>query len=152
MGTIRGGAPMNVRVGQGFDIHRFEVEPTPDRRLILGGQVFEGERAYSGKVFKLEEHTDRLFKSAEIMEMKIPFTPAQLNAATNETLRANNITDGYIRPIAWRGSEVLGVSGIGTTTSASSPRAFHSSPSRCPMSQRTWNTRPSSIFESGRAK
>ena len=74
-----------------------------------GSGVFEGERAYGGKVFKLEEHTDRLLKSGEIMEMKIPFTAAQLNAATMETLRANNITDGYIRPVAWRGSEQMGV-------------------------------------------
>ena len=48
MGTINGDQPMKVRVGQGFDIHRFEVEPTPGRRLILGGQVFEGERALVG--------------------------------------------------------------------------------------------------------
>ena len=48
MGTINGGEPMNIRVGQGFDIHRFEVEPTPGRRLILGGQIFEGERALVG--------------------------------------------------------------------------------------------------------
>ena len=48
MGTINGGQPMKVRVGQGFDIHRFEVESTPGRRLILGGQVFEGERALVG--------------------------------------------------------------------------------------------------------
>ncbi len=77
--------------------------------LHYASSVFEGERSYGGKVFKLEEHTDRLFESAQLMDMKIPFTPAQINEATYETLRANNITDGYVRPIAWRGSEMMGV-------------------------------------------
>ncbi len=78
--------------------------------LHYASSVFEGERAYGGKVFKLEEHTARLFFSAEQLDMKIPYTPAEIDAATYETLRANNITDGYVRPIAWRGSEMMGVS------------------------------------------
>lgn len=77
--------------------------------LHYASSVFEGERSYGGKVFKLEEHTDRLFESAKLMDMKIPFTAQQINEATYETLRANNITDGYVRPIAWRGSEMMGV-------------------------------------------
>jgi branched-chain amino acid aminotransferase len=72
--------------------------------------VFEGVRAYNGRVFKLEEHTARLFASAEQLDLKIPFTQAELNAAQIATLRANNITDGYLRPLAWRGSEMMGVS------------------------------------------
>jgi len=78
--------------------------------LHYGSCVFEGVRCYNGKVFKLEEHTQRLFASAKQLDMKIPFTPEQLNAAQLEVLRANNITDGYLRPLAWRGSEMMGVS------------------------------------------
>jgi branched-chain amino acid aminotransferase len=77
--------------------------------LHYASSVFEGERSYSGKVFKLEEHTDRLFESARLLDMKIPYTPQQINAATYETLSANAITDGYVRPMAWRGSEQMGV-------------------------------------------
>ena len=72
--------------------------------------VFEGVRAYSGSVFKMQEHTDRLFASARMLDMQIPFTPDEINAATVATLKANNITDGYLRPLAWRGSEMMGVS------------------------------------------
>ena len=78
--------------------------------------VFEGERAYRGKVFKLEEHTDRLFFSAGMLDMKIPFTPQQINDATNETIRANSLTDCYVRPLAWRGSEMMGVAAQTTKT------------------------------------
>ncbi|MSO72708.1 MAG: branched-chain amino acid aminotransferase [Rhodospirillaceae bacterium] len=77
--------------------------------LHYASSVFEGERAYAGVVFKLEEHTDRLFESARMLDMKIPFTPAEINAAHAEVLKANNITDGYLRPVAWRGSEQMGV-------------------------------------------
>jgi branched-chain amino acid aminotransferase len=73
--------------------------------------VFEGERAYGGRIFKLEEHTDRLFESARILDMKIPFTPEEINAACNEALRRNELKDAYVRPVAWRGSEMMGVSG-----------------------------------------
>ncbi|MCB2106994.1 MAG: branched-chain amino acid aminotransferase, partial [Rhodobacteraceae bacterium] len=78
--------------------------------------VFEGERAYKGKVFKLEEHTERLFYSASVLDMKIPFTPQQINDATYETIRANGLVDCYVRPLAWRGSELMGVSAQGTKT------------------------------------
>jgi branched-chain amino acid aminotransferase len=77
--------------------------------LHYASSVFEGERCYAGKVFKLEEHTERLFFSAKTLDMTIPFTAAQINAATHETLKANNIVDGYIRPVVWRGSEQMGV-------------------------------------------
>ncbi len=75
-----------------------------------GSAVFEGERSYNGKVFKLAEHGERLIKSGEILDMKIPYSAAELDDAVVETLAANNITDGYIRRIAWRGSEMMGVS------------------------------------------
>ncbi|MBT5780493.1 MAG: branched-chain amino acid aminotransferase, partial [Rhodospirillaceae bacterium] len=72
--------------------------------------VFEGERAYSGRIFKLSEHTERLFDSAAQLDMEIPFTPAQIDAACNELIKRQDIVDGYVRPVAWRGSEMMGVS------------------------------------------
>jgi branched-chain amino acid aminotransferase len=72
--------------------------------------VFEGERVYGGQVFKLNEHSQRLIDSAKLMGFEIPLTLAQINEATNATIAANNIVDGYVRPVAWRGSEMMGVS------------------------------------------
>ncbi|MGD9738979.1 MAG: branched-chain amino acid aminotransferase [Bauldia sp.] len=72
--------------------------------LHYASAVFEGERAYNGTVFKLDEHTRRLHESARILGFTIPYTVEELNDATRETLRRNNLVDGYIRPIAWRGS------------------------------------------------
>jgi branched-chain amino acid aminotransferase len=71
--------------------------------------VFEGERAYGGEIFKLTEHTERLFASAEMLDMKIPYTVAEIDAACRETLKRQGYTDAYVRPIAWRGSEMMGV-------------------------------------------
>ncbi len=71
--------------------------------------VFEGQRSYSGKIFKLDEHTERLLFSAQQLDMKVPFAAAQINDACYETLKANNIVDGYLRPMVWRGSEQMGV-------------------------------------------
>ena len=72
--------------------------------------VFEGERAYSGRIFKLSEHTERLFDSAAQLDMEIPYTPAEIDAACNELIKRQDIVDGYVRPVAWRGSEMMGVS------------------------------------------
>ncbi len=72
--------------------------------------VFEGERVYNGKVFKLREHTERLHESARILGFTIPFSADEIDAATAKVLEANNIVDGYVRPVAWRGSEMMGVS------------------------------------------
>jgi branched-chain amino acid aminotransferase len=72
--------------------------------------VFEGERAYGGKVFKLREHSQRLIDSARILGFEIPYTVEQIDAATMETVAANGTPDCYVRPIAWRGSEMMGVS------------------------------------------
>jgi branched-chain amino acid aminotransferase len=77
--------------------------------LHYGSGVFEGERAYGGEIFKLTEHTQRLFDSAEILDMKIPYTVAEIDAASRETLKQQGFTDAYVRPIAWRGSEMMGV-------------------------------------------
>ena len=72
--------------------------------------VFEGERVYGGEVFKLNEHSQRLIDSGKAMGFEIPYSLAEINAATNATIAANNIVDGYVRPVAWRGSEMMGVS------------------------------------------
>jgi branched-chain amino acid aminotransferase len=77
--------------------------------LHYASAVFEGERAYGGEIFKLTEHTQRLFDSAEMLDMKIPYTVAEIDAACRETLKKQGFTDAYVRPIAWRGSEMMGV-------------------------------------------
>ncbi|MBI3517475.1 MAG: branched-chain amino acid aminotransferase [Proteobacteria bacterium] len=71
--------------------------------------VFEGERVYDGQVFKLTEHSQRLVDSAILLDMKLPYSAAEIDAATREVVRANNCGDAYVRPIAWRGSEMMGV-------------------------------------------
>jgi branched-chain amino acid aminotransferase len=76
--------------------------------------VFEGERAYGGQIFKLTEHTERLFASAEMLDMKIPYTVGEIDEACRETLRRQGFKDAYVRPIAWRGSEMMGVSAQNT--------------------------------------
>ena len=77
--------------------------------LHYASGVFEGERCYAGNVFKLREHTDRLIASGRILGFEIPWTEDEIDAACVETLRRNNHTDAYVRPIAWRGSEMLAV-------------------------------------------
>lgn len=72
--------------------------------------VFEGERVYDGVTFKLREHTERLLKSADILGFQIPYTADQIDRACEEVIKAQNIKDGYLRPVAWRGSEMMGVS------------------------------------------
>tara|TARA_B100000029_G_scaffold140490_1_gene135695 strand:- start:459 stop:1346 length:888 start_codon:yes stop_codon:yes gene_type:complete len=72
--------------------------------------VFEGERVYDGEIFKLEEHTDRLFHSASRMGFKIPYSQESLNKACKEIVKIQNVKNGYVRPIAWRGSEMMAIS------------------------------------------
>ena len=72
--------------------------------------VFEGLRVYNKKIFKLAEHTKRLFHSAKIMDMKIPYSENEINTATTKLVEDQNIENGYIRPFVWRGSEMMGVS------------------------------------------
>ncbi len=78
--------------------------------LHYASSVFEGERVYAGNIFKLREHTERLINSADIMGFEIPYSAEEIDAACIQSCEANNIVDGYVRPIAWRGSEMMGVS------------------------------------------
>ncbi len=71
--------------------------------------VFEGVRVYGGNIFKLTEHTERLFASAAALRFKIPYTVAEIDEASRQVVAALDITDGYLRPFAWRGSEMMGV-------------------------------------------
>jgi branched-chain amino acid aminotransferase len=94
-----------------------ELRPWRDAKLHVlshglhyGSAVFEGERAYSGHIFKLREHSERLRRSAQILGYEIPYSVEEIDEACRATLAANNLTDAYVRPIAWRGSEQLAVS------------------------------------------
>ncbi|MCR9178023.1 MAG: branched-chain amino acid aminotransferase [Alphaproteobacteria bacterium] len=78
--------------------------------LHYASSVFEGERVYNGRVFKSLEHTQRLHKSAATLDFEIPYSVAEIEAAKHETIAAMGISDGYVRPVAWRGSEMMGVS------------------------------------------
>ena len=80
-----------------------------DHGLLYGDGVFEGIRSYGGKVFRLEQHLDRLWDSARAISLEIPMTPARLAAAVNETLQVNAISDGYVRLIVTRGEGTLGL-------------------------------------------
>jgi len=82
--------------------------------LHYASSVFEGQRAYDGTIFKLNEHSNRLRKSAELLGFDIPWSVDQINAACIEVLEASGMKDAYMRPVAWRGSEHLGVSPKGT--------------------------------------
>lgn len=78
--------------------------------LHYASSVFEGERAYNGKIFKLTEHSERLHNSAKLLGFEIPYSVAELDKVCKEILVKNNIVDGYVRPVAWRGSEMMAVS------------------------------------------
>tara|TARA_B100000795_G_scaffold255425_1_gene227072 strand:+ start:461 stop:1333 length:873 start_codon:yes stop_codon:yes gene_type:complete len=71
--------------------------------------VFEGERVYDGSIFKLEEHTTRLFYSAKRMGIVIPYSEADINNACQKIISVQNIKDGYVRPVVWRGSEMMAI-------------------------------------------
>ena len=77
--------------------------------------VFEGERAYGGRVFKSREHSERLKISANILDFEIPFSVAEIDVAKQLVIDRNNLPDGYVRPIAWRGSEMMGVAAQSNT-------------------------------------
>ena len=83
--------------------------------LHYGSAVFEGERIYDSRVFRLAAHSARLIRSARLLEYDLPWSRAEIEEATRSVVKANGLTAGYVRPIAWRGSEVLGVSAIGTS-------------------------------------
>ncbi len=77
--------------------------------LHYGSSVFEGERAYAGKVFKNREHTERFKKSAEMLGFEIPYSFDEIEAAKEAVMQANNLSNAYLRPVAWRGSEMMAV-------------------------------------------
>jgi len=72
--------------------------------------VFEGERVYDGKIFKLEEHTSRLFYSAKRMGITMPYSEQEINQACNKIISVQNVENGYVRPTVWRGSEMMAIS------------------------------------------
>ena len=82
--------------------------------LHYASVVFEGERAYSGKIFKLHEHTLRLFKSAELLGMTIPYSVEEIDKASEEMVKASGFANAYVRPVAWRGTEMMAVSAQAT--------------------------------------
>ena len=72
--------------------------------------VFEGERVYDGTIYKLEEHTSRFFYSAKRMGFEIPYSEKDINEASKKIISVQNVQNGYVRPIAWRGSEMMAIS------------------------------------------
>ena len=72
--------------------------------------VFEGERVYDGEIFKLEEHTERLFYSAKRMGIKVPYSQKEINEACKNIINIQKVQNGYVRPIIWRGSEMMAIS------------------------------------------
>ncbi len=78
--------------------------------LHYGSCVFEGVRVYNGKIFKLREHTERLINSAKLLGFDLPYSLEELEKATKETIAKQNVVNGYIRPVAWRGSEMMAIS------------------------------------------
>jgi branched-chain amino acid aminotransferase len=78
--------------------------------LHYGSCVFEGERAYGGRIFKSKEHSERLKRSAQFLDFEIPYSVAEIEAAKQLVIEKNNLADAYVRPVAWRGSEMMGVS------------------------------------------
>ena len=82
--------------------------------LHYGNAVFEGARIYNGKVFKLTEHSARLVRSAKMLAYDLPYSVSELDVATRQVVTENKLDSGYVRPLAWRGAEVIGVSAKGT--------------------------------------
>jgi branched-chain amino acid aminotransferase len=95
-----------------------ELKPWRDAKIHVlthglhyASTVFEGQRAYGGEVFKLREHTNRLINSGKMLDFTIPYSADEIDAACRLVLEKNNLTDAYMRPVAWRGSEELSVPG-----------------------------------------
>jgi len=108
------GVPMDQRDGWiWFD---GELVPWKDAKIHVlthglhyASSVFEGQRAYGGEIFKLHQHSERLLYSGKLLDMPIPYSADQIDEAARKTLAANNLTDAYMRPVAWRGSEEISV-------------------------------------------
>lgn len=77
--------------------------------LHYGGAVFEGERAYGGVIFKSAQHTERFMNSAQLLDFEIPYSAAEIDAAKDLVVKTNGVADVYVRPVAWRGSEMMAV-------------------------------------------
>jgi len=110
---------MAVAFDQRSDVIWFDGKliPTVDCKISVlthglhyASCVFEGERAYEGEIFESTAHSERLKHSAQILDFEIPYSVAEIDAAKRLVLEKNNQKDAYVRPIAWRGSEALGVS------------------------------------------
>ena len=83
--------------------------------LHYGSCVFEGSRVYDGKIFKLNEHTERLYNSAKILGFKIPYSKKKIISVSKLLIKKQKIKNGYLRPFAWRGSEMMAISAQKTT-------------------------------------
>ena len=113
-------APFHDR--DGLIWYNGELVPWRDAKLHVlshalhyASSVFEGERSYNGTIFKLTEHSERLAMSARTLGFELPCSVDEVDRACMEVCKANNIVDGYVRPVAWRGSEMMGVSAQQTT-------------------------------------
>lgn len=100
-----------------------KMVPWPDAKIHVlnhglhyASSVFEGMRAYNGKIFKLTEHNQRLHRSAKLLGFDIPYSVEELDKAAKEVLKAQQIVNGYVRPVAWRGSERMKIYATGITT------------------------------------
>lgn len=82
--------------------------------LHYASSVFEGQRAYGGEIFALTQHSERLVNSARLLGFELPWSVAEIDQACRDALKANDLLDGYVRPIAWRGSEQMGVAATRT--------------------------------------
>jgi len=114
-GKSMGGLPFDQR--EGVIWYNGEFVPWADAKLHVfspglhyASAVFEGERAYGGVIFKLDEHTRRLHESARMLGFEIPYSVETINKACEDILVRQGLSDAYVRPIAWRGSEMMGVS------------------------------------------
>jgi branched-chain amino acid aminotransferase len=83
--------------------------------LHYGSSVFEGERAYGGAIFKSREHSERFHRSAQILDFEIPYSVEEIDAAKDATVKANGLQNCYVRPVAWRGSEMMAVAAQNST-------------------------------------
>jgi branched-chain amino acid aminotransferase len=118
--TTMAGKPFDQR--DGFIWMDGKLVPWTDAKVHVlthamhyGSAVFEGERAYGGRIFESKKHSERLIKSGQILDMTIPWTVQDIDKAKKAVLKANKQTDAYVRAIAWRGSEMMGVSAQNNT-------------------------------------
>jgi branched-chain amino acid aminotransferase len=119
MSSANSSAPAAVPFDERSDLIWFDGKliPTADCKISLlthalhyASAVFEGERAYGGDIFHSTKHSERLKNSSKILDFEIPYSVAEIDAAKRLVLEKNNQKNAYVRPIAWRGSEALGVS------------------------------------------